>query len=300
MKILRKVATALCAVVMACSCLAISAFAANASDYGVEITKISTKEDVKTLVNFYRGADARDAQGNYVFGDTGTTTNVLQGGEVIVMDKTYGVFACITGGSSGVTDFSIKYDNTTFAKMTQDEQKKATQEMVATFSSWGMSTDATSKFSDKLVSTNDLPYSNADAVAALFNQGADINGAMGWFAPFQGVVGLILGVLVVILMVLLIASTVLDLVYIGLPTARMAMTSKAEGSGKDTPFGISSDALRIVNEKEQGNGGGNVYLKYFKSRILTYIILAVCILYLVSGQIGNLIGSLLNMVSGIG
>lgn len=298
MKILRKAVAMLCTAIIACTCLGISAFAA---EYDETITKISTKEDVKSLVNFYRGADSRDARGNSVFGDD-NTSNVLKGGETIVMDKTYGVFACITRGDGDVESFEICYDNATFADMTQDEQKKATQEMVSTFSSWGMSTDATSKFSDKIIHSNALPYTNADAVAALFNQGADINAAMGWFAPFQGAVGLVLGVLVVILMVLLIASTVLDLVYIGLPTARMAMTSKANEGGKDTPFGISSDALRIVNEStESGKGnGGNVYLKYFKSRILTYIILAVCILYLVSGQIGTLIGGLLDMVSGIG
>ena len=298
MKIIRKVATVVCAAIMACSCLTLSAFAED-----VDITKISTKEDIKTIINYYRGADARDAQGNIVFnggspGEVVEGRTILAAGDKIIMDKTYGVFYTIIGENEN--SFTVSFDNETFAEMTQDEQKKATQEMVATYSSWGLSTDATSKFSSAITNAKELPYSNADAVAALFNQGADINGAMAWFAPFQGAVGLVLGVLVVLLMVLLIASTVLDLVYIGLPTARMAMTSKASDKGQETPFGISSDALRIVNEKEQGSDGGNVYLKYFKSRILTYIILAVCILYLVSGQIGTLIGGLLDMVSGIG
>lgn len=300
MKIFKKLAAFICTAVVACSCLATSAFAESLSD----ITSISTREDVKALANYYRGADTVDARGNAVF--TNNNQTQLNGSEKIYMDKTYGVFVCQPqssgGASTGIDSFKICYDADKLNTMTKDELSKATQEMVATFAQWGMSSDATSKFSNAIKANNALPYTNADAVAALFNQGADIDGAMSWFAPFQGVVGLILGILVVILILLLLASTVLDLVYIGLPTARMAMTAKAEGQGKEVPFGISQDALRIVNEEaETGKGnGGNVYLKYAKSRILTYIILAVCILYLVSGQIGNLISGLLNVVSGIG
>lgn len=151
-----------------------------------------------------------------------------------------------------------------------------------------------------------LGATEAELLTSLFaNTKADLFTAMKWFSPFQGTLGLILGIGVIFIIVLLIASTVFDLVYIGLPMARNALNNKADGEGKDRPFGISTDALRVVEECEGttngGKGkGGNMYVAYFKKRVLTYIILAVCILYLISGQLAGVIGWLLGQVSGIG
>lgn len=283
----------LLAMIMTVCCLSISVFAA---DYGTETgIKLTKSDDIKKVRGYYVGKF--DATGKSVVvgdkvGDSQTNKPVL--------DASYKIFQLNTLGSSSST-MTIQYDKTAYDALTTDTQRKAVQEMIATISAWGLSSGTVSSIASTLANSDKFPYTQADAVSALFNQGADIQGAMTWFAPFQGAVGLILGIGVIAIMVLLLASTVLDLVYIGLPTARMAMTSKAQQGGEDkTPFGISSDALRIVREKNENGESGNPYLKYFKSRLLTYIILAVCILYLVSGQLGGLIGGLLDMVSGIG
>lgn len=123
-------------------------------------------------------------------------------------------------------------------------------------------------------------------------------------SPFLNLLSIGLGVGAVLLILLLLFSTVMDLAYIGLPVWREAQASKEGNNGKG-PFGVSYEALTTVKEVEQGfgsSGGGeyrNAYLMYFKRRALTYIILAICIMYLICGGLSGIIGFVLNLVSGI-
>lgn len=120
--------------------------------------------------------------------------------------------------------------------------------------------------------------------------------------PFLDVLSVVLGVGAVILILLLLFSTVMDLAYIGLPVWREAQAGK--DGGKKHPFGVSYEALRTVDDVEKGIGGGdgeyrNSYLLYFRRRALTYIILAICIMYLICGGLSGVIAFVLNLVSGI-
>lgn len=121
-------------------------------------------------------------------------------------------------------------------------------------------------------------------------------------SPFLEILSIVLGVGAVILILLLLFSTVMDLAYIGLPVWREAQASK--DGGNKNPFGVSYEALTTVKEVEKGLGGGdggyrNAYLLYFKRRALTYIILAICIFYLICGGLSGIIGFVLSLVSGI-
>lgn len=122
-------------------------------------------------------------------------------------------------------------------------------------------------------------------------------------SPFLNLLSIVLGVGAVILILLLLFSTVMDLAYIGLPVWREAQQSKNGNSNKN-PFGVSYEALTTVKEVEKGLGGGdggyrNAYLLYFRRRALTYIILAICIMYLICGGLSGIIGFVLSLVSGI-
>lgn len=122
-------------------------------------------------------------------------------------------------------------------------------------------------------------------------------------SPFLNLLSIVLGVGAVILILLLLFSTVMDLAYIGLPVWREAQQSKNGNNGKN-PFGVSYEALTTVKEVEKGLGGGdggyrNAYLLYFRRRALTYIILAICIMYLICGGLSGIIGFVLSLVSGI-
>lgn len=151
---------------------------------------------------------------------------------------------------------------------------------------------------------------NAAMVAALFQDTkADMFSALRIFQPFNGIVGTILGVCVLALIILLIGSTALDMAYINFPIARNFMYGKDKeggdkGGGAKKPWGVTADAWSVVNECEGGGGSGgdsgykNANIAYFKRRVITYIVVAIMILYLLSGQLAGLIGWLMNLVSG--
>ena len=295
----KKVATIFATCMIAGTLLGTAASAATVS----EVWSNKNSSDAKQMRNYYKSKGS-DAAGNSVsLSSDGKTFVVKQGtaslGSTPVLDKSFHIYTAELT-TDGV--IKIKYDTTAFDDLSSKDQSKATSEMLQTVSAWALDSKSVTKLAEKLESDTNIVFSKADAVAILFNNGADIMSALTWFMPFQGGFSTVLGVGVIIVICLLLASTVLDLVYIGLPTARMAMNANAESKDKEIPFGISTDALRIVQQQTQtgdGKNQGNPYLQYFKKRFLTYIILAVCILYLLSGQIGGLISGLLNLASGI-
>ncbi|KUP23090.1 hypothetical protein [Paenibacillus sp. DMB5] len=130
---------------------------------------------------------------------------------------------------------------------------------------------------------------------------ADVFTAMKWLNPILPVVRVIFGMGAILISLLLIGSSIMDLVYIGLPIARESMDTRSEKNGK--PRFVSNDALSVVKETEAslGTSGAykNAYLLYLKRRALTYIILAICLLYLISGELGGLIAWILKLGSGV-
>lgn len=132
------------------------------------------------------------------------------------------------------------------------------------------------------------------------NSKADLFTAYKWISPLLGALRTIFGIGAFIIILILVGSTILDLVYMGIPLWREA---KAEKSGSNSrPWGISYEAYSVIKETESTMTSGeyrNVYLVYFKRRALTYVLLAICIMYLIAGQIGDLVAGLLNLTSGI-
>jgi hypothetical protein len=132
---------------------------------------------------------------------------------------------------------------------------------------------------------------------------ADVYTAMKWVAPLLSIVRVILGVGAVLITIFLVGSTVLDMAFIGLPFARNWMDDRASENGNQKPKFVTNEALSAVKQTEASldSSGGykNAYLIYFKLRIVTYIILSICLLYLVLGEIGGLIAWLLKLGSGV-
>ena len=115
---------------------------------------------------------------------------------------------------------------------------------------------------------------------------ADIYGALGVFSPFQGTFGTILGVIVILIIAFLVGTTIIDLAFLGMPRAtEWFLTDDVKGKKM---IWVSMDAYQALRKSNETNS--NPYLHYFKSRIISYIILACCILYLLTGQIAQLIG----------
>ena len=275
--IFKKGLSLLIAVVMSIA-IAVPTFATNNDDSAwVNAAKIVHQLDIDKVSNYVRNTAKAET-------DPDDTAR---------LDKTYGFFrANVSDGTA-----TIQYNKESWSNAQDAEREKASKELTATINSWGLSSDASQKIYDDLKGEDRLNISDATLLSLIFSETrADLSGAMGIFSPFQGTLGLVLGIGVVLIIIMLLLSTVMDLVYIGIPMVQNAL----DGKDAKNPFGVSRDAYMLVKQQGEKNEGGNIYVQYLKKRIVTYIILAICILYLISGQIAGIIGWLLDLVSGFG
>ena len=131
------------------------------------------------------------------------------------------------------------------------------------------------------------------------------------YAPFSGVIGTILGLLSVLIMAFLGVTMGLDIAYITIPAVQMAFGGDENGGGGQDGKGgfkagglISAEAKAAVKAADGGGGqGGSGEYKaavgiYFKYRWKGLVLLAVCLLYLVQGEIYSLIGWFLDLFGG--
>lgn len=125
------------------------------------------------------------------------------------------------------------------------------------------------------------------------------------YEPFSGVVGTALGLGAILIMAFLGVTMVLDLSYIGIPAFRLMLNGDGE-NGKGKPKVISYEAVSAVEAAEGGAGGGGqngstnkvAVGLYFKKRVIMLVILGICLLYLIQGQIFTLVSWILDLVSG--
>lgn len=131
------------------------------------------------------------------------------------------------------------------------------------------------------------------------------------YEPFSGVVGTLLGVLAIVLMAALALVMVLDLSYIAIPFVRNVLDGGSDSNGAGGNGGVKSkfvswEAFNAVQQVEGGGGasgqqGGESKTAigiYFKQRIIMLLILGLCLLYLVQGEIFTLVGYFMDLVSG--
>lgn len=125
------------------------------------------------------------------------------------------------------------------------------------------------------------------------------------YQPFSGIVGTAMGLGAILIMALLGIVIVCDIAYITLPPVRLFVADEKEkgsGIGKASSKIISHDAIYAVTtvEEQSSNDGAPKQALgiYFKRRVIMLIILGICLLYLVSGQIYTFVGYILDMLSG--
>lgn len=153
------------------------------------------------------------------------------------------------------------------------------------------------------------------------NTKPDFSAANKIYAPFSGLVGTILGLIAILIMALLGITMALDIAYITIPAIQL-MLDGSEGGGTHTGMqpgalgaggghgkglsGLVSQAARnavqaAAGQGNQGQGGeGNKMALgvYFKYRWLELVVLGICLLYLVSGNIYSFVAWVLDLVSG--
>ena len=146
--------------------------------------------------------------------------------------------------------------------------------------------------------------------ALLQNTKPDYASANKIYKPFSGVVSTCLGLGAILIMAALGIVMVLDLSYIGIPLFRGFCDGEGSGNGQGGGGAksklVSYEAHSAVQEAEGGQGGGGqgggskktAVGIYFKKRVIMLIVLGICLLYLIQGQIFTLVSWILDLMSG--
>lgn len=134
------------------------------------------------------------------------------------------------------------------------------------------------------------------------------------YAPFSGVVGTILGVIAILIMAALGLTMALDIAYITIPAFQLFCGGSDNNGGQNGQGGsgnkiggfVSMEAKKAV--EAAGGGGGNqgqtgsedkqALGVYFKYRWKGLVLLGICLLYLVQGQIYTLVAAIIDLMSG--
>jgi len=142
------------------------------------------------------------------------------------------------------------------------------------------------------VSTSSLVRQLSDDVNADFSEAYS-----RYFKPWSGELGIALGVISLGMFISLTMMILVDLAYIVLPFFQMLFTDL--GYKKNRPMFVSIEAVNAVREAESkaGQGYTNPVGVYFHSKAKQLIAISVCLVYLVSGEIYNLIGTIIDYFS---
>lgn len=135
----------------------------------------------------------------------------------------------------------------------------------------------------------------------LENTKPDFVTANAIYKPFSGPVGTVMGLLAVAMMGFLGVVMVADICYITLPPVRLFVADDEKGDKLVKSKIFSHDALYAVQKAESDSDSGSPKQAlgiYLKRRIFMLIILGICLMYLVQGQIYTAVGYILDLVSG--
>lgn len=213
-----------------------------------------------------------------------------------------------SGGYYKYTDLVTKdglVDEGTFGELKSKEKEKLLQDMI--------------KVADNAVATNDAVNEKTKTSwlnqlqqqpgigtrllnTLLSNTKPDYVSANRIYEPFSGLVGTLLGLGAIIVMAGISLNMVTDISWIAIPFFRN-IGGNNPNEGKEGGFNIISyEAISAVREAESGEGSGSTNKIavgiYLRRRVVMLIVLGVCLLYLVQGQIFTLVGWILDLFSG--
>lgn len=125
----------------------------------------------------------------------------------------------------------------------------------------------------------------------------DTMGAFALLKPFNGAIGIGLGLLAVTIFLFMGIGFVIDISYMELPFFRLLNPSSDK-----KPMFITDAAYHAVIASEQTSGSGNFRVPmgiYLKKRIPSVILVSVALMYLISGNLFNFIGTVADTLMGL-
>lgn len=112
---------------------------------------------------------------------------------------------------------------------------------------------------------------------------ADFVAAKAWFRPFSGPISTVIGVICILVFMFMGFSMLFDCAYLCLP-AFQALLERGEHNRR--PFGVSREAYITMKEiYKPAMQSRNIMSVYFGKRVPVLIICAICLGYIVSGKI---------------
>ena len=227
----------------------------------------------------------------------------------------------IENSITAINDSGVSFSETWLRSwLTTDESKAQSLEdggrqyNITLGSSQGVLYIARGKTEEGLIEAVQKSVNNAatvDDVSTItdgLNIGADTAGATALLSGFAPIISLVVGVIVVLVTMGMTLFTAFDIAYIAFPVFRnKCEEQKMNGTGynvkKDSNGNVSlrfvtDDAQYAVSEGTIENGKSPWGI-YFRKRIMSYVLLAIVLFILLTGNISLITNIALNIVSGI-
>lgn len=201
------------------------------------------------------------------------------------------LFLAYDGETSAAGSSSAYYFNRAFYKDLSSRDKKT---VMRTFTEYMKNTPDVKaadlqKISNALNEVNDKYVTQA--ISDMLNSsGTGMLSAAVALKPILTPISTFLGIVAILMCLMMVVTTVVDIIYISLPFA-----DKTKG---EKPKFMSRDAYKALQECVDGSTS-QVYVQYFKKRFLTYMLTIVCVVYLVIGGFGDLFSNIIDLFSGI-
>lgn len=126
---------------------------------------------------------------------------------------------------------------------------------------------------------------------------ADFVTAKAWFRPFSSPISIALGVICLVIFLFLGLSMLFDIAYLCLPMFKAILE---RGEENKQPFGVSREAYSTMIDIHKDNSSyKNVMGVYFTRRMPVVIIASMCLGYVISGKIYDIIVFFVDSFSGI-
>ena len=154
---------------------------------------------------------------------------------------------------------------------------------------------------------NSATNENMQTLTNNLNIVADTSGATALISGFTPIISLVVGIIVALVTIGMTIFSAFDIAYIAFPVFRNKCEDAKTNGGamaKTTANGetklrfVTDEAVYAVQECNIQNGK-SPWAMYFKKRVLSYILLAIILFILMTGNISLITGIALNIVSGI-
>ena len=156
--------------------------------------------------------------------------------------------------------------------------------------------------------TGDKTVDNVSNITDGLNISADTAGAAAMLNGFAPIISLILGLMATLVTIGMTISSAIDIAYIAFPVFRnKCEDAKAQGTGAMVKKGSNGEtSLRFVTDDAQYaisqgtiESGKSPWTIYFGRRVFSYIVLAIILFILLTGNISLITDIALKVVSGI-